>query len=193
MNRFCIGILLVAMAGFAAGCSKAARDELTGQLKQGADTVAEKAGQASGAVAGMSEQVTAVVDVGRIELQLDGPQPLASDACYGQWLTFSDGRPSVLHLQSYSQAERETFPSVFIRAVVDPAEGAVFDRTVKAKMFVQITKEGPLYYTPDSELVDMAIGPDGDSITATLVQGNLLRSDNGDVVPIQGNCVFTLK
>ncbi len=179
------------------GCSEETRSELTEQLKQSADAVAQKAEQVSEAASeqavAATERATAIVDATEMQFQLDAPEPIVTDGCFSEWLTFSDGRPSVLQLRSYSESERETFPAVFLRAIVPGTTAVPYGQTVPAKLFVQATAGGPIFYTPDDQLVELSIGEQGQTTAATVVGGSLFRSDNGAAIPATGRVVFALR
>ena len=109
-------------------------------------------------------------------------------ACYVRFTPGSDGRSSVLALQSYKQAEREVFPSFYIHAQVASAglEGLA-GQTVPAQMYYKSTATSPTLYSPlDAPLQLRILAVDQGQVTAEIVGGALASSADATTTQIVG-------
>jgi hypothetical protein len=99
-----------------------------------------------------------------------------------------NGRPSVLQLQSYRDAENESFPSVYVHASTS-AESLteLVGRSLPAKMFVQIEPAGPVFYSGD-DAVQVTLGSIADGkVLGQFVSGNVIQADSGATQPVTGS------
>ena len=121
---------------------------------------------------------------GSMTLQLR--PPLEVNACFARFIRFQDGRPSVVQFQSYRDAESETFPSVFIRAITQVASPAELNGvTLEASMFVQREEGGPVLHT-SSPLQLQIVQVDDQQVVAKILGGSLDTTDGKDTVSVTG-------
>jgi hypothetical protein len=169
------------------GCDSSKVSDLAGSIKdaatEGVSQVSEKAEQVAGSVTETTREMTDTVSenlalAGNMELTLDGP--VKTKACYTRFIPSVAGRTSVLQMQSYRDAEQQSFPSAFLRAQVSASQlPELAGQTVAAQLFVQPEADGTIWYT-DTDLVQLKIvGVDEKQVTAELVEGSLL-STSGD-------------
>lgn len=173
--------LLLACALVSLGaCSKTEVSDLVGKVKQTASEGSDKVKQA------VSEQIGDAADnvqeqlnlAGSIELTLD--TPVATQACYAQFIRQGSGRPNVLQLQSYRSAENESFPSVFLQAQVQAdSANELVGQIVSARLFVQPQTDGPLWYSAIGNPVELKVVSVEESLLTAELAGGSLRSTAG--------------
>lgn len=167
------------------------------KMSQGVEGVKEKAQEVGGQVQQqVQEQVKQGLQqardqvnqqtgqAGSMHLELDAPVDV--DVCHAALISFNDGRPAVLQLQSYRDADSETFPSIFLRAVApseSPAE--LTGQTVEAELFVQLQQSGPVWYT-EAPVQLQITSSDGEKVVAELVGGALQRTDGQQPQAVKG-------
>ncbi len=149
-----------------------------------ADSVQKTANQVQQSVTKTVESAKTQVQekmemAGSSELTVEGPVKTA--ACYAIFTPAVAGRPSVLSLRSYRQAESEAFPAMFVQANVSAATlPELVGQTVSATMFVKPTAEGPTWSTAGETTVQVKIvAVEGSNVTAEVTGGTLTRSDGG--------------
>lgn len=130
---------------------------------------------------------------GEMDLALDSP--VKTSGCYASLIVVDAQRPSVLQITSYKDAENEKFPSVFLRALVEPTSAAdLAGQTVPAQMFVQHQRNGPVWHSLAPEHVPLRIDKTADySITATILDGQLVSTETGETMDVSGTFSGSLK
>lgn len=179
---------LVILAVIATGCSK---EDLTGALDKAKNAVTENAAKAKQAVQGTMADTTQQVQeqlnlAGSIELTADAP--IKTDACYVRLLPQGSGRPTVLQLQSYRDAERETFPSIFLQAHVQANSiGELIGEPLAARLFVQREAQGPILFSEVATPIELKIIAVEDKLLTAELSGTALRDTaTGAELPVTG-------
>jgi hypothetical protein len=177
--------LLAGVAACAAGCDEdsSVRETFDRGVRKAKRTVVNTVRQ-------VREEVQLA---GEIELSLN--PPVKSGACYASLIVVDAQRPSVLQVTSYSNSDNEKFPSVFMRAMVQPTSGAeLAGKTVAAQMFVQHKKDGPIWHSLAPEHAQLRIDEAAKgSIKATIVGGQLVSTETGEAMDVSGTFSGSLK
>jgi hypothetical protein len=179
------------MVAWAVGCGDVSLSDLASSVKEAATEGVDQAKQAATEAAeevkqDITESVSETpVVVGNADITLDTPIPFS--ACFAKFVHSKSGRPSVLQLQTYPDAERESFPSVFVRAQVSAASLAeLAGQTVAAQMFVQPQQDEATWATT-SDLVQLKVtSVDETMLSAEIVDGSLFNTATGTVQPVKG-------
>lgn len=179
-----------------AGCDNEKVQGLVDKGKElasdGLETVKEEGGNV---VQDVTETVTDTVntatDGAKETLNLAGNATVTVDAevktnaCYAQLITFTSGRSNVLQMQTYKDAETETFPSMFLRAEVEASTVEELNgKEVTAKVFVQPEANGPLWSSPAPVTVSLVVAEK--KLIATLTGGKMRNSQNADELDVKG-------
>lgn len=177
----CWAGLAWALAGLGlAGCSKDELNELVekgkSQVEQASQSVAETTKNVSDQVGQAGEQTKQQLgQAGDMQLQLDAP--LKTSGCYVRYLPPLGGRPGVLQLRSYAQAEGETFPSVLIRCTTSAENAAALrDQNLTGAMFVQGTQGGPVWQSEAATPVQLKVTQVDDKTFVAEITGGAMRS-----------------
>lgn len=176
------------------GCSKEELSELVNQAKETASEGTAKVKQVvSEKLETQTERVQQQLHLaGRIELEVGAP--LQTDACYAALITPGSNRPNVLQLQSYREAERESFPAVFLQAQVSaktPAE--LVGQVLRARLFVQPAAPGTVLFSPPETPVDLkVVSVEGKMLSAELVNATLHDAASGASVTGTGRFTAVL-
>ncbi len=180
--------VIVMMAIIAIGCSK---EDLTGALDKAKNAVSENATKAKDAVqakmGATTEQVQQQLNLaGNIELTAG--DIVKTDACYVSLLPQGAGRPTVLQLRSYRDAERESFPSVFLQAHVTANSMAeLVGEPLAARLFVQRVAQGPILFSDISTPIELKIISVEDRLISAELSGTKLRdTSTGAEMPVTG-------
>ena len=184
-------LLVAVMLVWTIGCGDTDLSDIASSVKEAATDALNQAKQAVTETAEEVKQDVAdtISDtaglVGSADITLDAP--FQSNACYAQFLHSTSGRPAVLQLQTYPDAERESFPSVFVRAQVSAASLAeLANQTIAAQLFVQPQPDGATWAT-SSDLVQLKVtSVDEKMLSAEIVDGSLLNTGSGAVQPVKG-------
>jgi hypothetical protein len=130
---------------------------------------------------------------GQIELTLDSP--VQAKACYGHFFVVDADRPGVLQIASYQDAETESFPSVFIRALVETTSVTeLAGKTLPAQGFVQPTPEGAIWHSRAPEHLQLQIDEVTDrSIAGKVVGGQLVSTETGQPIDVTGTFSGSLR
>lgn len=175
------GCLILALA--AVGCGGKSISDLASSVKdaasQGVQSVQEKTQQAAEAVGAVADKASEVAQLaGTIKIQVD--QPLETSACYVTFSPLSAASVGVLQLQSYRDAEQESFPSIFVRAQTSTTTLAeLAGQTIAAQVFVQPQENGPLWTATDQPVQLKVASIDQGKLTAEIAGGNLVNSQTG--------------
>jgi len=149
-------------------------------VSQEVESVQEKMGAASTEV---QEQLSMA---GTIELTAGAP--LKTDACYARLIAQGARRPAVLQLQSYRDANSESFPSVFLQSQVEvssPSE--LVGKIVSARLFVQRDAQGSVLFSETESPVELRIvSLEEKLLSAELVAASLLDTATGESVAATG-------
>jgi hypothetical protein len=182
-----MAILILAIV--AVGCSK---EDLTGALDKAKNAVSENATKAKDAVQAKMESTTEKVQeqlslAGSIELTAG--DVVKTDACYVSLIPQGAGRPTVLQLQSYRDAERESFPSVFLQAHVQANSiTELVGEPLAARLFVQREAEGPMLFTDIDAPVELKITAIENQVVSAQLTGSKLRdTTTGAEIPVTGS------
>lgn len=180
-------VLIIAIV--AIGCSK---EDLTGALDKAKNAVSENATKAKDAVQAKMESTTEQVQeqlnlAGSIELTAG--DMVKTDACYVSLIPQGAGRPTVLQLQSYRDAERESFPSVFLQAHVQANSiTELIGEPLAARLFVQRDAEGPVLFSDVDSPIELTItGVENQVISAQLTGSKLRDTTTGAEIPVTGS------
>jgi hypothetical protein len=130
---------------------------------------------------------------GLIKLSMNAPVTLES--CHGRVVAFTDGRPTIVQLTSYTGASGESFPSVMLRMLVSTTSPATMvGQTVKGELFVQLQPGGTVWCSPAGEFVDVSIVSFGrDALSVDITGGRLVASNSHEEVAIRGSMLAVLK
>jgi len=183
------------LAVFAAGCSK---EDLTGALDKAKNAVTDNAAKAKQAV---QEKMSTTTEKVQEQLKLAGSieltagEPIKTDACYVRWIPQGSGRPTVLQLQSYSEADRETFPSVFLQAPVQANSiTELIGEPLAARLFVQREAHGPVLFSDVSTPIELKITAVQDQLVSAELTGATLRNTTtGAETPVTGSITGVLQ
>ena len=131
------------------------------------------------AVTNQVESVRQTADAaGSVQLELDAP--VTASGCYGRLTAASGGRPAVLTIASYNSPSNEAFPSFFVQAQTKATSSAqLVGEPIDAVAFVQETKDGPVWHSPDGKSVKLAIAAAADGLLSGQVTGVLINTDTG--------------
>lgn len=167
---------ILILAVIAAGCSK---EDLTGALDKAKNAVTDNAAKAKEAVqeklASTTEKVQEQLNLAG-SIELNAGAPIKTDACYVRLIPQGSGRPTVLQLQSYRDAERETFPSVFLQAHVQANSIAeLIGEPIPARLFVQREAQGPVLFSDAASPIEMKITAVKDQVVSAELTGAALR------------------
>jgi hypothetical protein len=182
-----VGWLSLVLVSVATGCGGKSVSDLASSVKdaasQGVQSVKDTAQQVSKDVAGTAQGVTdkasqALELAGSMKLTID--QPLEIPACYASFSHLQAAGAGVLQLQSYRDAQQESYPSVFVRAPCSASTLAeLAGQTIGAQMFVQPQQNGPLW-TATAQPVQLKItAVEGKILKAELAGGSLTQSATG--------------
>ncbi|NLF70643.1 MAG: hypothetical protein GX575_16550 [Candidatus Anammoximicrobium sp.] len=191
--RRVLWVVSLVWAATAAGCGKSVSDiasSVKDAASQGVQSVKDTAQQMSQDVAGTARGMTdkaaqGLALAGSMQLTLD--QPLQVSACYASFSPFPSAGAGVLQLQSYRDAQQESFPSVFVRASCSSAALAeLTGQTLAAQMFVQPQQNGPVW-SAIAEPVQLKItAVDKTELKAEIVGGSLANSGTGAAQAVTG-------
>lgn len=185
------GAAMLAIVVLLAGCGKDDLNSLVDQAKQqamaGGEAVAKSVDQSLDQAA---EQLAGTKEVLNLagDMQLTLGEPLSTSACYARVVSIGGGRPNVLQLTSYRDKSQESFPSVFVQAVVTgDSISAISGQTVEAELFAQRESNGPVLFTDVGQMVTLKVAQvEGQTATIEVVGGQLRDSQSGGEVPAQG-------
>lgn len=124
---------------------------------------------------------------GSIELVM--ASPVKTNGCYASLIAPPSGRRRVLQINSYQDMAQEVFPSVFFRAEVSAdSAAALVGQTIKAQLFVQRRRDGPVWYCPPDQPVELTVtaAESGGTIEGQVVAGRLITTETGQVVDVTG-------
>lgn len=130
---------------------------------------------------------------GNIELTLS--PPVQAKACYASFYLVDADRPAVLQVASYPKASAETFPSVFMRALVEtPTVADLTGKTVSAEVFVQTESDGPVWHSRGPGHIQMRIEEvSADSIAGKILGGQLISTETGRPIDVTGTFSGSLR
>lgn len=146
------------------------------QMADGAIETARDTGSQLAETAGMA---------GHFDLEVG--EPLKTSACYVQLITLGPERPSVLQLQSYRDAERESFPSVFFRAEVTEADfSGLVGQTIDGQLFVKFQPDAPTFSTRGGPVQVRIEAIEEQQLTGEIIAGSLTAATDGTVRSVSG-------
>ena len=121
-------------------------------------------------------------------IELVAGEPLKTEACYVSFIPQGEGRPTAFQLQSYRDAERESFPSVYLQAQVQANSLAELqDEPLLARMFVQREAEGPILFSDIATPIEFKITAIADQlVSAELTSATLRETTTGAEIPVSG-------
>lgn len=193
-GRRMAGCLALGWVLVAAGCGGKSISDLASSVKdaasQGVESIQDKAQQVSqdvvGKARGLADKASEVAQLaGSMKLSLD--QPLETSACYANFSWLQAAGTGVLQLQSYRDAQQESFPAVFLRVqheVAVPAELA--GQTFDAQLFIQREADGPLWTATDQPVQLKITSIQDNVLQAEIVGGSLIHSSTGATQPVTG-------
>ena len=181
------------LAATAAGCGKSV-SELASSVKdaasQGVQTVKDKAQQVGQDVAQKAQGVTDKASqtlqlAGTMQLTID--KPLQISGCYASFSHLQAAGAGVLQLQSYRDAQQESFPSVFVRGSGSSATlPELAGQTIAAQMFVQPEQNGPIWSATAQPVQLKITAVEAKQLKAEIVSGSLANSSTGAVQAVTG-------
>lgn len=191
---FCIHhsrITIVMLAIIAVGCSK---DDLTGALDKAKNAVTETTDAVKEQMDSTTEQVQEQLNLAG-SIELTAGEPLKTDACYVSLIPQGSGRPTILQLQSYRDAARESFPSVFVQAQVQANSlEELTGEPLFARMFVQRETQGSVLFSDVAAPIEFKITKIEDNfVTVELVSANLRETTTGAAIPVTGTFTGVLE
>lgn len=127
-------------------------------------------------------------------MDLSTTPPLSAKACYVKFVVPGDGRPNVLQMASYKEADLERFPSVFLQARVQTATLTdLAGQTVNADLFAQSGQSGPLWFSHDESPVSLSVtSVDDKSMVCELSGAQLINADTGETATVSGKFIGLL-
>jgi len=177
--------LLFGVAGLAVGCGENVNvgefvDDSVGKVRQTVEKGVEGVKQTANLA-------------GNIELTLS--PPVQAKACYASFYLVDADRPAVLQISTYPKADTETFPSVFMRALVQTNSAAeLAGKTVSAEVFVQPNSEGPVWHSRGPGHVQLQIEEvSEDSIAGKILGGQLISTETGQPIDVTGTFSGSLR
>ncbi len=184
---------ILILAIIAAGCSK---EDLTGALDKAKNAVTDSAAKTKDVVeekmASTTDQVQQTLNLaGSIELTAGAP--IKTDACYVSLIPQGSGRPTVLQLQSYRDAE--SFPSVFLQAHVQANSiTELIGEPLAARLFVQREAQGPVLFSDAATPIELKITAIEDQVVSATLTGAALRdTTTGAEIPVTGSVTGVLE
>ncbi len=187
------GILILAVV--AAGCSK---EDLTGALDKAKNAVTDNAAKAKQA---MQEKMSTTTEKMQEQLNLAGSieltagEKFTTNACYVSLIPQGAGRPTVLQLQSYRDADSESFPSVFLQAHVQANSiTELIGEPLAARLFVQRQAQGPVLFSDSAMPIELEIIAVEEKVVSAKITGAKLRdSSTGAEIPVTGSVTGVLQ
>jgi hypothetical protein len=173
-----------------AGCNREKLGELADKAKQAVTESAEQVKEKAGVVTDATKEQMALA--GSCEVMLDAP--IASSACYVTFLQQASGRPNVLQVRSYRNANQESFPSLMLQSQVN-ANGIseLVGQTIPGQLFVQPAQDAPVWFCPPGGHVDLKIvAVDDKQLNAEIIGGSLRNSRTGGDQPVSGKLTGVL-
>jgi len=167
------------------GCDKVS--ELTEKAKEAANDAAETISEKAAELEDKAQDAQETLNLaGSIDLAMN--PPVQTSACYVSFVTSSAGRPNVLQIRSYRDEGSETYPSVYLRATVTAStSSALVNQTLPAQIFVQLQKDGAVLFSESDSPVQLQVTSiDDKSFSGKVVGGNVLNTQSGASVPVQG-------
>lgn len=151
------------------------KQKLDQGVSQVKDTVSEgvdKAKQGAQDAAGSAQEKLQLA--GSISLGADGS--FKTSGCYVKFFAPDESRPGILRIQSYRDTSSESFPSVYLHAVVDAKQpGELVGQTIAAQMFAQGQVNGPIWSASSASPVQLKIvAIDDKQFVGELTGGDLL-------------------
>jgi hypothetical protein len=185
----CLG-LLVLVSGCGTDVSEMAssvRDAATQGLEKAKETAGDVTRNVTDTVQGAAGTLSEKAGfAGSFDLTVG--EPLKAGGCYVTCVALGPNRSGVLQLQSYRDAENESFPSVFLRAAVAaPDLNSLVGQTVDAQLFVKRSLEEPTLYTRDAP-VQLTIRAIEEGLLVGEIAGGSI-SNHGSATPtaVSGN------
>ena len=191
IRKVCPPLFLACLAFATGGC-----DELGISVPGEAKPNANKGPVLAGTPAQAASQPAAPAN----HFQLSFQEQVKTERCFVRFLQPGSGRPNVVQISSYLDAIDETYPSVFLQAEVQaktPHELAGV--TTTAQLFVRMGPNGPTYFAPRSQPVELRIDLlRGPQIEGEIVQGHLIGADDDDAAatestPLTGKFIGELQ
>jgi hypothetical protein len=163
------------------GCSSETLDDLKKKVGEGVDKV-KNVGQEA------TDQVADQVVGANSYLQLEMGEALDAKACFISLTQLPGSRPAVLQFTSYSDAERESFPSVLIWAEVSSNQpDSLAGQRVKAQIYVQAKADGPVSQSAPGQPIEVSITKAGaQEFAGEIASGKIISSDGGASIDVRG-------
>ncbi len=186
---------ILILAVVATGCSK---EDLTGALDKAKNAVTDNAAKAKEAV---QEKMASTTDKVQEQLNLAGSieltagETFTTNACYVSLIPQGAGRSTVLQLQSYRDADSESFPSVFLQAHVQANSiTELIGEPLAARLFVQRQAQGPVLFSDEATPIELKITAVEDQIISAELTGAKLRdTSTGAEIPVTGSVTGVLQ
>ncbi|MEO8496107.1 MAG: hypothetical protein ABI614_13635 [Planctomycetota bacterium] len=177
-------VTILILAVIAVGCSK---EDLTGALDKAKNAVTETTSKVKEKLETTTEQVQEKLNLAG-SIELIAGEPIKTDACYVSVIPQGAGRPTVLQIQTYRDADRESFPSIFLQAHVQANSLAeLVGEPLAARMFVQRAAQGPILYSDVATPIELKItSVEGQLVSAELTGAMLRESTTGAAIPVTG-------
>ena len=177
-------VVLLALAGCSGDKLKELADKAKNAATQGAENVKKQVTeQVESATTEVQEQLQLAGD---IQLTLDAP--IEATACYARFIPQGSQRPTIFELRSYSSPDKETPPSIFFHAQIQAASFAELSgQIVSGRLFVQLTADGPTWYSDTGSPVELKIASIDDKLlTAEIVSASLRHTHTDASIDVTG-------
>jgi hypothetical protein len=206
-------LIVVVAAIISSGCNKAKElaDEAQKKISEGAKEVSADIAQgAKDAQKSLSKGVNEIQKDGKElagqagtqvnqQLNLAGSLTISGTGignnnkierkgCYLTLTPLSGTRRSVLQLRSYPDPAEESYPSIYIHALVSATSLEELAKdSASVRLYVQAEENGPIWFSDEGQNVELKIVSIADGkVTAKVETGKLRNTDTGQEVEMRG-------
>jgi hypothetical protein len=174
---------MLGMLAMAIGCGDVKLPTSLDEAKQAVSNTAEQVKEAAPTAL---QQAPAIVDAGTIELNVGGA--IKANRCTAQLAIFSGGRPAVLQLKSYAGEAGDSYPAVYLRAILpEGATAPTAGQTLQADAYVQASADSPLWRSDDAAPIELSItAVDDKQVSGSVSRGALANTSDGARVDVTG-------
>lgn len=168
-----------------AGCSSDQVKQLTDQVSKQAEQVTKKASETVQQIAPQVQDALASGPTGEATFQLDSTVSIQN--AFGRLLILKPDRKNVLQVRSYRVESDENFPSFLFQAQTETADiQACVGQSLEGQLFIQVSEDGPIWSTTDSDRITMKILELTDGELVAEVDGKL-ENQAGEKSEVKGN------
>jgi hypothetical protein len=189
------GLLVISFLGSVIGCGEGSVTEQFNQgVEQAKETVSkgvEQTKEAAQKVTDAAKQATTTVKEtaglsGKISLTSN--PPVSTTGAYATFVAPIGEQNGTLQIQSYAPAQAETFPSVFVRALVTAKSlNELVGQSTGCEVFVQTQAEGPVWRIAAGDSAQLKIiGVEGKLLKAEIVSATLHETSAEEAISFTG-------